>query len=51
MKKPIYILVLVAITFVGCTNYHIEQNSRNGTTSCDDKDSKGVVLNVCNIKK
>ncbi|WP_165312998.1 hypothetical protein [Vibrio ziniensis] len=49
MKKQ---FLLVLLVLGGCTNYHVEQNSRNGMTSCSEKGTTGnlVLKRECSIK-
>ncbi|WP_180766280.1 hypothetical protein [Vibrio parahaemolyticus] len=38
------LLVLSILLIGGCSNYHIEQNSRNGMSSCEEKGSSGNLI-------
>ena len=38
------LLVLAVLFAGGCTNYHVEQNSRNGMSSCEEKNSSGNLI-------
>ncbi|EGQ8054291.1 TPA: hypothetical protein ACY4PQ_001735 [Vibrio parahaemolyticus] len=45
-------LLMLTLLLSGCTSYHVEQNSRNGTTSCGEKGAHGNIIlkKECNIK-
>lgn len=37
-------LMLAVLIAGGCTSYHVEQNSRNGMSSCEEKNSSGNII-------
>ncbi|EKC5520928.1 hypothetical protein OP256_001292 [Vibrio parahaemolyticus] len=38
------LLMLAVLLASGCTSYHVEQNSRNGMASCEEKNSSGNII-------
>ncbi|EOD9553457.1 hypothetical protein ACJ7RV_002581 [Vibrio parahaemolyticus] len=49
MKRFVFIFAVMALS--GCTSYHIEQNARNGMTSCAEQGSSGnlILKKTCEI--
>ncbi len=45
------LFILAALIAGGCTNMHVEQNSRNGMASCEEKNPSGNIIlkKECNI--
>ncbi|EGQ7791912.1 hypothetical protein I6Y99_003228 [Vibrio parahaemolyticus] len=42
MKRLVFIFAITVLS--GCTSYHIEQNARNGMTSCAEQGSSGNLI-------